>query len=105
MLLMVAIMMAISGLRHPMACMTFFQRTYALICATRHEAVNGRFKCWRCLKQQWRHCLEKHGATFRAIGGIVQLSIQHGEQLFQVQYNEDDLESDWDEISDWEDLE
>ena len=46
----------------------FQQRTFALIRA-RHETVNGSFKDWRCLKQQWRHSLEKHGAAFRAVVG------------------------------------
>ena len=88
----------------------FQQRTFALIRA-RHETVNGRFKDWRCLKQQWRHSLEKHGAVFRAVAGVVQVAIQNGEQLFQVEYNDADFSSDWpssgeemDEESDWDDL-
>ena len=66
------------------------QQMFALLRA-RHETVNGRFKCWRVLKQQYRHSLELHGSVFRAVAGVVQIGIQSGEELFDVEYNEDDL--------------
>ena len=75
------------------------QRMYALSRA-RHETVNGRFKNWRCLKQQYRHSLEKHGPLFRSVAAIVQIGIMHGESLFSVPYNEDVFFLDLDGVSD-----
>ena len=54
----------------------------------RHETVNKRFKQWGCLTQTYRHDLLKHADVFRAIAVITQLSIEQGEPLFDVQYND-----------------
>jgi hypothetical protein len=54
---------------------------------SRHETVNKRFKQWGCLYQRFRHSdLTKHSAAFRAVAVITQLSIEHGEPLFSVEY-------------------
>ena len=52
----------------------------------RHKTGNGRLKCFRCLKETWRHPLAKHKYAFEAVVVIVQLSIESGESLNQVQY-------------------
>jgi hypothetical protein len=57
----------------------------------RQETVNKRFKNWGILKQVYRNKekVHLHGEVFRAIAVITQLSINSGEQLFQVQYDDD----------------
>ena len=52
----------------------------------RHENGNGKLKCFGCLKEIWRHPLEKHRHAFAAVVVIVQLSIESGESLSQVNY-------------------
>lgn len=54
----------------------------------RHETLNGRFKAWEILKQLYRHDIEHHGYVFRAIAIIIQLTIDSGEPLFAVDYND-----------------
>ena len=54
----------------------------------RHETCNGHFKTWGILRQVFRHNLLKHGACFRAMANIIQLSIQNGEPFFSVKYGE-----------------
>jgi hypothetical protein len=54
----------------------------------RHETMNGRFKQWNILKAIFRHNIAKHGAAFRAIACITQLSIQYGERLFDIDYDD-----------------
>jgi hypothetical protein len=66
------------------------QRTKALARA-RHETVNRRFKIFGCLCQRYRHGLAFHGTIFRAVAGIVQLTIQFGHPLFDIEYNEADF--------------
>lgn len=51
---------------------------------SRHETLNGRFKCWEILKQVFRHNILDHGAVFRAIAVVIQLSIDEGQKLFSV---------------------
>lgn len=59
------------------------------IARCRQETANKRFKQWGCLTQTFRHDIRKHAEVFRAVAVITQLSIQHGEPLFQVRYNDD----------------
>jgi hypothetical protein len=54
----------------------------------RHETANARFKMWSVLQERYRHNKESHGDVFNAIANITQLSIQNGEPLFQINYNE-----------------
>ncbi len=54
---------------------------------SRHESLNGRFKCWGNLKQIYRHDIAKHGQVFRAIAVIIQLAINDGQKLFTVEYS------------------
>jgi hypothetical protein len=63
------------------------------VVAARHEHVNGRFKAWNILKSEFRHmkyCMAKHGQAFHAVAVITQISIENGEPLFQIDY--DDIE-------------
>ena len=55
---------------------------------SRHETLNGRFKCWGILKQTYRHDVAKHGQVFRAIAVIIQLAINDGQKLFAVEYSD-----------------
>jgi hypothetical protein len=55
----------------------------------RHETVNKRLKQFGILKQEYRHNLEDHGSVFRAIAVITQLSLELGEPLYEVEYDED----------------
>ena len=53
----------------------------------RHETVNGRFKAWGCLKNRFRHSLDKHHLVVMAIANIIQLLIETEEEcVFQVDY-------------------
>ena len=58
------------------------------IARRRQETVNRRFKQWKILSDVFRHDLGMHGRVFSAIATITQLVIQHGEPLFQVDYND-----------------
>jgi hypothetical protein len=66
----------------------------------RHETVNGRFKNWGILKQEFRHDDKKHEWVFRTIAAITQLGIDNGNCLFashplakrKESYSVDDLE-------------
>jgi hypothetical protein len=57
----------------------------------RHETINKRFKQWGALKQVYRHPRETHGAVFRAIANITQLTLEAGEHLFGVEYDSNDI--------------
>jgi hypothetical protein len=50
----------------------------------RHETVNSRLKNFDILKQVYRHDLLDHADVFRAAIVLLQLSIENGEPLFQV---------------------
>ena len=52
----------------------------------RHETVNERFKNFGCMSQKFRHSPDKHGTCFSCVVILTQLSIEHGEELFSIQY-------------------
>jgi hypothetical protein len=56
------------------------------------ETVNRRFKQWKFLKSVFRHDLTMHCRVFSAIVVITQLAIElaieNGEPLFQVDYDD-----------------
>lgn len=74
---------------------------------SRHETINKRFKQWQIMKQIYRGKMEDHADYFRVVSLTTQLSIIHGEPLFQIDYqdpydddyyfDESDTESDGDE--------
>ena len=58
---------------------------------SRQETVNKRFKNWKILAEKFRgKDLGVHGDIFRAIVVLTQLSIENGEPLFSVDYNDID---------------
>ena len=61
----------------------------------RHETVNKRFKQFGALKQIWRHRVANHGLAFRVAAITTQLSIQFGEPLFDVDYQDPDWNNDY----------
>lgn len=56
----------------------------------RQESAIGRIKIWRCLKITFRHGVVKHGHCARACAALAQLSIEHGEPLFELDYYTED---------------
>jgi hypothetical protein len=57
------------------------------IVRTRHETCNKRFKQWGVLLQRFRHGDDKfHGAIFKAIATITQMSIRTQDPLFDCEY-------------------
>ena len=50
----------------------------------RQETVNKRFKQFEVLKATFRHDISLHGDCFRAVSVLVQLQINDGEKLFDV---------------------
>ena len=59
------------------------------VARARHEAVNGWFKRFGILKQQFRHRKELHHLVFGAVANITQLSIMLGHSPFDVEYFDD----------------
>ena len=51
---------------------------------SRHETVNARLNYFGALKQLYRHSLLDHGAVFRAVAILCQLSFENGEPLFSL---------------------
>lgn len=52
---------------------------------SRHETLFTRFKSFNILTNRFRHGLEKHSDCFFAIGNLVQLSIENGDTLFDLE--------------------
>jgi hypothetical protein len=55
---------------------------------SRHETINKRFKQWSILKHIFRGDISQHGEYVSMISVITQLAIEHGEPLFQVDYED-----------------
>mgnify|MGYP006161316045 CR=1 FL=1 len=53
----------------------------------RHETANERLKNFSILSEPFCHDLTQHGYVFRACASLIQLSIEHGDPLFPVNYN------------------
>jgi hypothetical protein len=53
-----------------------------------HETLNRRLKNWGILSQVFRHDIRCHGDVFWACAVITQLTIEHGEPLFVVEYGD-----------------
>ena len=53
-----------------------------------HKSLNGRLKNWEIFKSMCRHDIMKHENVFRVIAVITQISINAGEQLFDVDYRD-----------------
>lgn len=52
----------------------------------RHETVNARMKKFSILKDRYRHDITQHGYVFRAVAVLVQISLQNGDPLYNVEY-------------------
>lgn len=53
----------------------------------RHETINARLKFFSILGDKpYRHDVTQHGYVFRAVAVLVQLALQNGDPLFQVDY-------------------
>lgn len=59
---------------------------------TRQETVNKRFKQFNILHRCFRHEVQKHQPAFGAVAVITQLSIERGEPLYTVDYDESKIE-------------
>jgi hypothetical protein len=72
------------------ASLTNPDKTQAMqsIVRMRQETINKRLKQWEILKQVYRHDITKHGYVLRAVAVVVQVAIENGEPLFQVDYND-----------------
>ena len=55
---------------------------------SRHETVNRRFKQFNILADPFRSEPGKHSRCFRAVAVLVQLTLEMGEPLFEVQYSD-----------------
>jgi len=54
----------------------------------RHEMLNGWLKNWGILSQVFRHHIMTHGNVFRACAVVRQLTVENGEPLFEVEYED-----------------
>ena len=54
----------------------------------RHETVNWQFKQWGVLHRVFRHQVSKHKDCFFAVAVMTELSLENGEPLFGVVYDE-----------------
>ena len=60
-----------------------FHRTIRILLA-RHETVNKRIKDYKCMRELWRHGWEKHIIAFNAITNLVELKLNNGNPLFDI---------------------
>ena len=56
--------------------------------SARHETINARFKYWGILEEKYRHDIDDHGDVVVAVGVIIQLTIENGEPLYKVEYDD-----------------
>jgi hypothetical protein len=59
-------------------------REFKKRCRARQETVNTRIKSFRCLKDTWRHPINKHKIAFEAVCVICQYEMENGADLFDV---------------------
>ncbi|GKY90941.1 hypothetical protein MPSEU_000066900 [Mayamaea pseudoterrestris] len=50
----------------------------------RHETFNARIKAFHCIKQVFRHGIDKHKVAFEAVCVICQYQLENGSALFDV---------------------
>ena len=53
-----------------------------------HKMLNGRLKNWGILRQVYCHVILCHGDVFRACSVLMQLAIDKGDRLFEVEYGD-----------------
>jgi hypothetical protein len=54
----------------------------------RHEILNGWLRNLGILSQVYRHGIMRHGNVFWACAAVTQLTIENGEPLFEVEYED-----------------
>ena len=80
---------ALQHIKCPMSCTnSVARRIIEGRAKSRQEIVNRRRKCWGILKQVFCHDIPKYTEVMYAIATITQISIENGEQLFQVDYRD-----------------
>ena len=62
----------------------FYNRIMLKRIMARHEVVNQRIRSFQCMRQMFRHGLEKHKICFQAVIKLVQIKLQNGEPLAPV---------------------
>jgi DDE superfamily endonuclease len=55
---------------------------------SRHEHINGRIKKFKIMSTRFRACREKHWMAFHTIINVLQIEIEEGKPLMQVQYDD-----------------
>ena len=53
-----------------------------------HEMLNGQLKNWGILSQVFCHHIMMHGDVFWACAVVTQLTVENGEPLFKVKYED-----------------
>ena len=53
-----------------------------------HEKINGRLKTRRILSQVFRHRITKHDDVFPVCAVVTQLTVEYGEPLFEIEYDD-----------------
>ena len=53
-----------------------------------HEMLNGQLKNWGILSQVFCHHIMMHGDVFWACAVVTQLTVENGEPLFEVKYED-----------------
>ena len=51
----------------------------------RQETVNTRLTNFKAMSDVWRHGIDRHSIAFRAVLVMVQIQIEHGNPLFDVE--------------------
>lgn len=51
---------------------------------SRHETVNNRIKKFNCIKEQFRHGIEKHKTVFEAVCVLCQYEFEYDKPLFEM---------------------
>lgn len=75
-----------SRVRGPNDCVSRADKSAKSRARARHETVNRRLKQFGCLKQRYRHGLQKHRQVFTAAAVCTQISFLNGEGPFQCEY-------------------
>ena len=51
----------------------------------RRESVNRRFKIFKILSHKYRHPIETHGDVFRSVSNIVQILLENGMPMYDIE--------------------
>ncbi len=54
----------------------------------RHNTINGHLKNWGILSQVFHHDIRHHREVFLACAVIMQITIEDGKPLFEVEYDD-----------------